>query len=719
MTALQTLRHHQGLLVGLILFALFAFVLGEVISSRDRIFSSDRTLVASVGDDELHVEEYRSRINQFMEANKQYNVSYGVAAQQVYEQWVIEKLLEQQYEAAGISVGAKGTMNGILELPDVKQYFTNALGQVDENALQQWVSSVRQAREAGNAEAQEAWALWQDMKQRGRALQESAQYADMVQAGLTATTLDGKIEYAYQNDQVDGQVVYLPYSSIDDKTVEVTDAEITSYVNKHADEYKRSESRDIQLALIPVEPSEKDAQAVLEKITELLKDKQEYNEKTKSAETVYGFQNTENDSVFVSTYTDAGSRYSGAYVRNIENEDVKEWVEGAKIGEVFGPYRDKDSYKLSKLQEVRTMPDSARFSHVLISYEGNQIVPDAVLSKEAAKATADSIAAVIKSRRATLEDMALKYSMDPSAAENKGLQQWVKYSGENGPIEDFIFFSPKGSIGVIETPAGYHVVKVEDQKDFGKSYKMATVTHFINPSKETSAVILGAAQNLSKVNTSVEEFMAEAAKYGYAIVPAMDYGILQTSYNTIGDNASITRWAFEDGRKVNDTKIFDEDGYQVVAMVSGMRSEGVKDAEQARAEVEPILVKEKKAAMLSERLAKAKGSMEEIAKAVSGEVYEATSMTMATPIIAGVGRAPKTVGVMFGMKEGQVSAPVVDETGVLVATVVARRAAEEGSTTAAQASVNEIYKAYIQTVMTALESKADIEDNREKIEKMF
>ena len=74
MTALQKLRHHQGLLVGLILFALFAFVLGEVISSRDRIFSSDRTTVASVGDNKLGVEEYRAMINEFMEANKQYNV---------------------------------------------------------------------------------------------------------------------------------------------------------------------------------------------------------------------------------------------------------------------------------------------------------------------------------------------------------------------------------------------------------------------------------------------------------------------------------------------------------------------------------------------------------------------------------------------------------------------------------------------------------------------
>ena len=54
---------------------------------------------------------------------------------------------------------------------------------------------------------------------------------------------------------------------------------------------------------------------------------------------------------------------------------------------------------------------------------------------------------------------------------------------------------------------------------------------------------------------------------------------------------------------------------------------------------------------------------------------DATSLTLSTPIIAGAGRAPRTVGTMFGMKEGQVSAPVSDETGVFVATVTAKREA--------------------------------------------
>jgi len=116
MTALQKLRHHQGLLVGLILFALFAFVLGEVISSRDRIFSSDRTTVASVGDNKLGVEEYRAMINEFMEANKQYNVGYGMAAEQVYQNWVLQNVREEQYARCLAHLQQKYAEGGYLRL---------------------------------------------------------------------------------------------------------------------------------------------------------------------------------------------------------------------------------------------------------------------------------------------------------------------------------------------------------------------------------------------------------------------------------------------------------------------------------------------------------------------------------------------------------------------------------------------------------------------------
>ena len=723
MTALQKLRHHRGVLVGVILFALFAFVLTDVITSKDRISSGSRTTVAVVNGQKLTIDDYRNRTNELMEANKQYKVGYGVASEQVYQSWLAETIVAQQYDLAGVTVSPRGVMNGVLAQPDVRQYFSNEYGMPDEAALRQWVNSVRAEKDQGNAEAEQMWELWEDMKTRGRQWVLGAQYSDMVTAGMTATLLDAKVEYGYKNNQVDGRFAYLPYSSIDDKSIEITDAQINEYIRKHPDEFQRLESRDVQYAVVPVNPSEKDAEEVRSKIAALMEDRVEFNSKTNTTDTIPGFPRVTDDSIYVNANTDAGAHYTGRYAKTFDNQEEAQWVVKARRGDILGPYRDGDSYKLSKLLDVRSMPDSVSMSHILLSYQGNAYVQNATRSKEQAKALADSLASVLKSGRASFAQLAKEYSDDPSAAQNDGSMGWTAYSeGISPEMEQFLFFHPKGSLQVIETPMGYHVFRIDDLKGSSTAYKVATITNFISPSRETAAVALGKAQELASQNASVEEFVAAARKAGYDVVPATDFTVLMTDYPALGDQSQITRWAFGKDVKVGDTKIFDIDGNHVVAILSGMRSEGLESAETARAEVEPILLKEKKAEMLLEKFKQAKGStVDEIASAAGAQVLEATSLTLATPIIPSAGRAPKAVGVAFGLNVGQVSAPVSDETGVFVATITERREAKPAENY--DQVQNELDAQFMTLPQTqfypALEKKADIEDNRVKIEKLY
>lgn len=720
MTALQKLRHYRGLLVGLILFALFAFVLGEVISSRDRIFSGSKTTVASVGGKKLTIDVYRGKINDMMEANKQYKVGYGVASAQVYENWVSETVLEQQYDLAGVTVGSRGVMNGILSLPDVRQYFSNAFGEVDETVLRQWVNTVRTSMDQGNSEAKQAWSVWEDMKVRGRQNTLASQYYDMVRAGMTATPIDAKVEYGYQNNQVDGHFAYLPYSSVEDKEVTVTDAEINEYVKKNPKGFEREESRDIQYVIVPVNPSDKDAEEVKAKVAGLMEDRIEFNNRTNTTDTIAGFPRTLNDSLFVNSNTDVGTSYVGKYAKSFDNQEESDWVFKARKGDILGPYRDGDSYKLSKLLDARPLPDSVRISHVLVSYQGNQYVQNATRTQQQAKALADSLAGVIKGGRASFTDMAKKYSDDPSVAENGGSAGWTGYTGMSPEIENFLFFSPKGSVQVIESPMGYHVFRVDDTKGTSMAYKVATITNFISPSRESAAVAQNKAQSVAGNNATVEEFVAGARKAGLDVIPVADFTVLQTNFSGLGDQTQITRWAFGKNVKVGDTKIFEIEGDHVVAILSGMRSAGLESAELARAKVEPILVKEKKSKMLVEKFKSAKGSsIEEIAKAAGAEVLEASSLTLATPIIPGAGRAPKAVGVAFGLAENMVSAPVADETGVFVASISARRDAKPlENYESLQNMLSEAYLSTLQSLLPSLRDKADVEDHRAKMEKL-
>ena len=721
MTALQKLRHYRGLLVGLILFALFAFVLGEVISSRERIFSGSRTTVASVGGKKLTTDAYRTKINDMMEANKQYKIGYGIASNQVYENWVSETVLEQQYDLAGVTVGPRGVMNGILALPDVRQYFSDAFGQADEGALRQWVNAVRTSMDQGNSQAQQAWTVWEDMKVRGRQNTLASQYYDMVRAGMTATLIDAKVEYGYQNDQVDGHFAYLPYASVEDKDVAVTDAEINEYIKKNPKGFEREESRDIQYVIVPVNPSDKDAEEVKAKIAGLMEDRIEFNNRTNATDTIAGFPRTQNDSVFVNSNTDVGTSYTGKYAKTFDNQEEADWVVKARKGDILGPYQDGDSYKLSKLLDVRQLPDSVRISHVLVSYQGNQYVQNATRTQPQAKALADSLAGVVRSGKIPLADLAGKYSDDQTVAENGGNLGWTGYTGMSPEIENFLFFNPKGSVRVIESPMGYHVFRIDDVKDISTAYKVATITNFISPSRESAAVAQNKAQSVAGNNASVEEFVAGARKAGFDVVPVADFTVLQTNFSGLGDQTQITRWAFGKDVKIGDTKIFEIDGDHVVAILSGTRSAGLESAELARTKVEPILVKEKKSKILVEKLKSAKGSsVEDIAKAAGAEVLEASSLTLATPIIPGAGRAPKAVGVAFGLAENMVSAPVADETGVFVASISARRDAKPiENYESIQNMLTETYRSTLQALLPSLRDKADIEDNRAEIEKMY
>lgn len=721
MTALQKLRHYRGLLVGLILFALFAFVLGEVISSRDRIFSGSRTTVASVGGKKLTIDVYRNKINELMEANKQYKVGYGVASAQIYENWVSEAALEQQYDLAGITAGPRGVMNGILTLPDVRQYFSDAFGQVDENALRQRINAIRTSMEQGNNEARQAWEQWEDMKVRGRQTTLASQYYDMVRAGMTATPIDAKVEYGYQNNQVDGHFAYLPYSSIEDKDVTVADDEINEYVKKNPKGFEKEESRDIQYVVVPVNPSEKDAEEVKVKVAALMEDRIEFNSRTNVTDTIAGFPRTPNDSLFVNSNTDVGTSYTGKYAKSFDNQEEADWVGTARRGDILGPYRDGDSYKLSKLLDARQMPDSVQISHVLVSFQGNQYVPNATRTQQQAKVLADSLAGVIKGARSSFAELAKKYSDDPEMAQNGGSLGWVGYSGTSPEVENFLFFNPKGSVRVIESPMGYHVFRIDEVKGMSPAYKVATVTNFISPSRESAAIAQGKAQTIAGTNATVEEFVAGARKAGYDVVPVTDFTILQTNFSGLGDQTQITRWAFGKEAKVGSTKIFDIEGNHVVAIVSGMRSAGLESAEVARAKVEPILVQEKKTKMLVEKLKSAKGSsVEEIAKAAGAEVLEASSLTLGNPIIPGAGRAPKAAGVAFGLAENMVSAPVADETGVFVASISARRDAKPlENYESVQNMLSESYLSTLQTLLPAIRDKAGIKDHRAKIEKLY
>ena len=89
----------------------------------------------------------------------------------------------------------------------------------------------------------------------------------------------------------------------------------------------------------------------------------------------------------------------------------------------------------------------------------------------------------------------------------------------------------------------------------------------------------------------------------------------------LGSNRAIIQWLFNKDTKVGDIKRFSSGGNNVVAQLVKQGEEGISSAQDAAPIVKPILIRQKKAALLKE---KAKGnSLQAIASANKTEVKSA------------------------------------------------------------------------------------------------
>src|SRR5690606_15619170 len=115
---------------------------------------------------------------------------------------------------------------------------------------------------------------------------------------------DGKVLHERENNKVNFDYVVIPYTTINDDQVTVSDAEIINYMSKRKNQYKADDSRDFEYFLIESKASDADIKEIEERVASLLESKTVYNETTKQNETVPGFGEIENVEEFVNSNSD-------------------------------------------------------------------------------------------------------------------------------------------------------------------------------------------------------------------------------------------------------------------------------------------------------------------------------------------------------------------------------------------------------------------------------
>jgi peptidyl-prolyl cis-trans isomerase D len=689
MAVLSKIRERSMFLIIIIGLALFAFVL-DPSTLGDFFTSSKVNEIGEINGESISREEFVQELEDYkQQAGGQ--VSEMQAAKTVWDNILRKKIYKNQLTQAGITIGEADVWKELVNAPFVQnnpQYQTES-GLFNESKFKQFLATEKENKTA-------MWSQWSSYMNQIRDNAETNTYNNLVTAGLGASLKEGELEYLLDNTKLNAQFVYIPYTSISDSLVKIKKSEVEKYIKSHENDFKVEATRDISYVQLNIIPTAADEEVIKNDVVALIED----------------LKQSANESAFLAENASDTSINENFQFKNLVNKETSAEIFEANIGDVVGPYKDKEFFKISKITEISQMPDSTRASHILIPFVGSQrVAADVTRTEDEAKVLADSLLSVVKSSVSKFGDLAKTFSSDLASGAKEGDLDWFTYERMTPLFRDFSFQGKKGDIGVVKTPFGFHVIKIDDQKNSQKVVKLATYGRKIVASEATENITFRNAEEFALAISKDNKFDNLANEKKYEPRSAVGLKVLDENVAGLGNQRQIVSWAFGKETKVNDFKRFDLVGSHVVAFVTSSEEKGLMSAEKATNSIRPILLNEKKAALISNKL---KGSsLAAIATANNTTVRASNGLTLKSPTLSGVGVEPKIVGAMYNSALNKVVNSVEGDRGVYAFMVTSKEVATAlPNYDTNRKRISEARKRLTFKMYEAIKNSSNVEDNR-------
>ena len=650
MALINKIREKSGLAVGIIAVSLILFIVGGDLLGPGSLFGGQDQNVGEIAGQKISYPEFNAKVDEARAAYEQQTGRPATEQDQVqlrdqaWNQFILDIAYQKEYDALGLSVTPDELVDmvqGNYISPAIRQTFTDPkTGSFDKNTVINYLKSLKTLP----AEQQQAWANFEKNLSADRT---RTKYENLLRLSSFVTTAEAQKEYQAQNTRANAKFLLVPYYSVPDTTVKITDGQLQEYLDKHKDEYKSINSRTIQYVTFPVAPSKEDSTALYDQIKTLAR----------------GLATATNDSSYARMNSDI---QAPLYMTLGEMpEQLKATVGTFAPGGVYGPYKEGNTYFIYKYGGVKRDTNfTVRASHILIRAAGSDS------AKAAARITAEGILRQIQGG-ASFEALAQTNSADGSAQQGGDLGYFKNDNKMVKPFQDAIFgFNGTGLIPrLVETEFGYHIIKVTEPKT-NTLYRISTIGKTITPSQATRDEVYRKAEQFATESQTKEAF-DENAKKDKTLVVATAERIPEnsTSVNALGNARELVRWAFNDDTDVNEvSSAVEVDDQYVVAVLTGETSEDEVKIDNFRPELTAKVRNQVKAEQIIAKLNSASGTLESIAQkyGAGALVEEVPDLNLANGFLKSAGVDPVAVGKIFGLKNGKRSKAFAGDAGVLI-----------------------------------------------------
>ncbi len=707
MAAIGKIRSWGPVLATVIGLALFAFIAEEMFRSCEATSNERRQQVGEVLGKKISVQDFQSLVDEYQDVIKMTqgrdNLSEEELNQvkdQVWQQFVNNTIMEKEAAKLGLTVTDEelqnvlkaGTNPMLTQTPFVNQ----ETGRFDVTQLTKFLADYKKAQQTPEIaeQYQRIYNYWKFIEKQLRDNLLGQKYQTLLAQCLFSNPISAKQAFAGQNEESDIQLAAIPYSTIKDNEVQVTDADLKAMYDSKKEMFKQYvESRDIKYVDFQVVPSAADR-------TELMKSMNDAKTQLEAgmtpAEVVRKAQST--------------VAYQGfAVSRAALPTDIAAQIDSMQVGQVSKVFETRFDNTLNVVKYIAKvqLPDSVEYRQIQV---GGETVEDA-------HKRADSIYTALKGG-ADFEALAKKYGQ---TAEKQWLtsQMYERMTTPDADTKEYLTSLTTLGVNELKNLAltqGNIIFQVTDRKNMIDKYDVAVVKHTIDFSKETYSQAYNNFSQYVSENKTLEGLEKNAAKFGYTVQEHKDLYNSEHTVAGLRSTRDAMKWIFD--AKAGDVSPLYECGnndHLLVIALTKVHPEGYRDLADVEDMVKPEVIRDKKFEKLAAKLAGVK-SIDD-AKAKGATVDSVRQITFSAPAFVQAAGASEPVlsGAVASMKAGDFTAAPIKGNGAAYVFQVLAKKEREGAKFDAKQQMAQLQQRALQAAsrfMNELYFKANVKDNR-------
>lgn len=709
MAALQSIRSHGPLLVGVIALGLFAFIAGDAWRVLAPHQSQD---AGEVNGETLSAQDFQTLVEEYSEAVK---FSQGLSAltdeqndaikDQAWNSYVFNKIIENEAAKLGLEVSDQemqdivneGTYSLLAQTP----FRNQQTGAFDKDMLNMFLVQYQQMStsqvSADVAEYyQQLYNYWTFVEKMIRQNRLAEKYQALISKSLLTNKVESQLAFDSRSKQSDFLMAAVPYTSIVDSTIVISQSELQAAYDAKKEQFRQYvETRDIRYIDVQVTASAEDRAALEQEIGE-------YTEQMRG--------NIDDYATFVRQAGSDESYVDLYYTINGLPSDVVSRLDSVEVGGVFGPYYNPSDNTLNSFKKIAaaTMPDSIEFRQIQVTAE----------TQARAQELSDSIFNAIKGG-ADFAELAQKYGQTGTAQTiTSANYQGAQLDGENLKYIEAITTLPQNQLTNLALSQANIILEVTKRSAPVEKYKVAVVKLPIEFSKETYNKAYNDFSEFVAANSTYEKMVQNAEDAGYRLYTQSDLNTSSHNIGSVRGTKEALRWVFD--AKAGEASPMYECGESDHLMMVGLariNKEGYRPLAQVEDQLRPQLIRDKKADQIAANMTAAGATSIDQYKNLAGAVSDSIKRVTfaASAYVAATQTAEPAISAFAATaKDNSMSAPLKGNGGVFVLQRYNQSASDETYDEASEMTRLETQRVNIalQQFMSDLYLKANVKDDR-------